>query len=119
MKNKLILNFELPTLNQIINESKQHWAKYSTPKKKFTELVRLEAIRQGLEIKEYPANFIFSWYRKNKRTDKDNIIVGQKYILDGLVLAELLPNDGWEFVGNLIHHFQVDKDNPRVEVEII
>lgn len=59
-----------------------------------------------------------TWYCKNKRKDKDNIAAGIKFILDGLVKAGTIENDGWKQVNNFSHSFKVDKDNPRVEVEI-
>ena len=55
--------------------------------------------------------------QKQKR-DKDNIIAGQKFVLDGLVAAGIIENDGWKQVGNIFHYFEVDSENPRVEILI-
>lgn len=106
---------ELPSMNEIIAKSKQHYAVYSKMKKKFTQLVIDSA--EGLPVIE-SANFHIIWHCKDKRKDKDNIVAGQKFIFDGLVDGGILKNDGWKEVGNISHSFYIDKANPRIEVEI-
>ena len=59
-----------------------------------------------------------TWYCKNKKKDKDNIAAGIKFILDGLVMADAIEDDGWKQVNSFKHSFKVDKLNPRVEVRI-
>ena len=49
-------------------------------------------------------------------TDKDNIAGGIKFLLDGLQEAQVIKNDGWKEIGNIFHFFEVDKDNPRIEL---
>ena len=113
---KFTIKGELPDLNQIIAASKSHYGAYSSMKKKNTELVQWSA--KGLE-KVDRADFIITWYCKNRRKDKDNITGGGlKMILDGLVVAGILENDGWKQIGDISHKFEVDKENPRIEVEI-
>lgn len=59
-----------------------------------------------------------TWICKDKRKDKDNIAAGIKFILDGLVVAGVIADDGWKQVNSFKHNFKVDKYNPRVEVKI-
>jgi Holliday junction resolvase RusA-like endonuclease len=110
---KFVIPGELPDLNQIIEASKSHYGAYSKMKKKNTELVAWCSTR--LPSVEY-ADIEVHWYCKNKRKDKDNIRAGLKFILDGLVQANVLKNDGWKQVGDLSDKFLVDKNNPRIEV---
>jgi hypothetical protein len=65
-----------------------------------------------------PADYVITWYCKNMRQDKDNIMAGQKFIFDGLMAAKKLQNDGWKQVRDVTHKFEVDKKNPRIEVVI-
>lgn len=58
----------------------------------------------------------FNWYCANKKQDPDNIAFQQKFILDGMVKAGLIENDGWKQIRKLAHNFEVDKNNPRVEI---
>lgn len=109
----IVIPGELPDLNTIIDESKRHWASYSTMKKENTEMVAWLAKGKG-KFKKIDLEII--WYCKNKRKDKDNISVGQKFILDGLVQAGVIKNDGWKQIGNIDHRWAIDRDNPRVEV---
>jgi len=109
---------ELPTMNEIVAASKSHHLKYSTMKKRYTDLVAWSAMSARLRIIDH-ADFEIIWYCKNKKKDKDNIIAGQKFIFDGLVEAGVIANDGWAQIGKITHDLQVDKHNPRVVVRLI
>lgn len=113
---KLTIPGELPTTNEIVAASKKHHMAYANMKKTHTDLVALLA--RGLP-KVKKADFIFTWYCKSRRKDPDNVSAGgAKFILDGLVKAGVIENDGWANVGSLTHLFEVDKKNPRVEIKI-
>lgn len=112
---KIIINGELPTTNEIVAASKKHYMTYANMKKTYTQLVALQA---GKLPKIKKADFKITWYCKNMRKDKDNIMGGQKFIFDGLVQAEVIENDGWKQIGNVSHLFEVDSKNPRVEIQI-
>lgn len=117
MCEKLIITGELPGLNEIIALSKKHWASYANEKRDLTQDIALLAKSQ-IKKKYTKIDLSFTWYCKNKRRDKDNIIAGQKFIIDALVEAGVIENDGWEQIGNISHSFEVNKENPRVEVII-
>lgn len=113
----MIVPGELPDLNQIIEASKQHWGQYSKMKKDETNYVAWIA---SASIKRHykKADIEITWCCKNRRKDKDNIMAGTKFILDGLVQAGVIKNDGWANVGDIRHKFRVDKQDPRIEVKI-
>ena len=117
MVEKLIIPGELPGLNEIIAMSKEHWAKYAEEKHSRTEEIAY-LTRSQIKKKYKKVDLTFTWYCRNKKRDKDNIIAGQKFILDGLVAAGVIENDGWRQVGNILHYFEVDNKNPRVEILI-
>jgi len=114
---KLIIQGSLPTMNEIIAASKRHHMQYSNMKGIYTDLVAMEATRQKLPVFDRVAVKI-TWYCKDRRQDPDNIASGEKFLLDGLVKAGKLENDGWKQINSLSHFFEVDKDNPRIEVEL-
>lgn len=61
----------------------------------------------------------YSWYEKDQRRDLDNISsFGRKVIQDALVECGVLKNDGWKQIVGFSDSFCVDKENPRIEVEI-
>jgi len=117
MTEKLIIPGELPGLNEIIAISKEHWAKYAEEKHNRTEEIAYLAKSQ-IKRKYKKVDLTFTWYCKNRKRDKDNIIAGQKFIIDALVEAEIIKNDGWNEIGNIIHYFEIDKKNPHIEVII-
>lgn len=91
----------------------------ATLKKKWTQACAYAAI--GAQLKEIHAPVIvdISWIEPNKRRDLDNISAGTKFILDGLVMAQILQNDGRKWIRGVIHRFpEIDAQNPRVEVTL-
>lgn len=117
---KIIIPGELPDLNTIIAESKKGRGKYqpyNDIKRQHTSMIALIA-RSKIKKKLNKIDIEINWICKNKRKDKDNIIAGTKFILDGLVEAGVIENDGWKQIGDISHKFDVDKDNPRIEVII-
>lgn len=112
---KITIPGEMPGMNEIIAAAKSHYGQYSKMKKANMELVTW--------VKKVPKKervFLdITWYCKNKRRDPDNIAGGGvKFIWDGLVEAGVIENDGWKQNGGWSNKFEVDKDNPRIEVTI-
>lgn len=46
-----------------------------------------------------------TWYEDTKKRDPDNIAAAKKYVFDGLVLAKIIPNDGWKQINGWIDTF--------------
>lgn len=113
----IVIPGELPDLNQIISASKDHWGSYSSLKKANTQLVAF-CTKQATKRRYKKIDLDITWYCKDRRKDKDNIMAGTKFILDGLVAAGTIKNDGWANVGDIRHKFDVDKQEPRIEVKI-
>ncbi len=113
---KLIIPGELPSLNEIIGKSKSHWGKYHKTKKEETNKVAWLA--KSLPPVER-VELDITYYCINRRKDPDNIAAGgKKIILDGLVKAGVIANDGWKQVAGWRESWEVDKEKPRIEVEI-
>lgn len=117
---KIVIPGELPDLNTIIKESKRgrgKWQPYNEIKQVNTNKVAWIA-KSKIKKKFKKIDVEVTWICENRRKDKDNIMAGTKFILDGLVVAGVIKNDGWKQIGDISHKFKVDKDNPRVEVRI-
>ena len=115
---KLVIPGQLPTLNEIINEAKAHWNNYRVQKENSTEKVAWVAIEAGLP-RLNAVKLDITYYRKNRRHDPDNIAAAKKFILDGLVAAGVIENDGWKQVKGWTEKWEVDKKNPRTEIILI
>lgn len=115
---KLVIPGQLPSQNEIIAAAKKSPYAYSKMKDENTQFVRYHAMSQKINPVSR-ANFVITYIPPNKRKDKDNISGGgDKFIFDGLQAAGILTNDGWSQIGDVTHRFDVDKHNPRIEIEI-
>lgn len=119
--NKIVIPLDqLPSLNQHDNANRGNRFGGASMKKKATNHCSIfikKAINQGFELKTKPSDFTFTWYAKDRRTDKDNLAFAKKYIFDAMVNVNLIENDGWKQIGNWKDVFEVDKENPRVEIK--
>ena len=106
----------LPGLNEIIDAAKTHFGTYAKMKDEYTTTVAWLAKKLPSYKK---VALIIAWYEPDRRRDPDNIMAGQKFILDGLVTAGTIPNDSQRYITGIMHRFGVDKQNPRIEVEIV
>lgn len=116
--NKLIIPGKLPGLNEYIKALNTNRYSGAGMKKEFTELVYWKAKQQKIG-KCKPVEIIFTWYEPNQKRDKDNVAFAKKFILDGLVKAGVLDGDGWKGYGDFDDRFEVDRLEPRVEVELL
>ena len=69
----LIIEGELPDLNQYQNACRTHWAKGAEMKRDAGYIVELEAKKQKLVAVNNPCFITYNWFCKNKRKDKSNI----------------------------------------------
>lgn len=111
---------KLPGLNDYIAAERTNRYKGAKMKADSENIVAV-AIRQclgGMRI-EKPVYMEYTWYDPNKRRDKDNISsFGRKVIQDALVSTGVLKDDGWKHLVGFSDRFEVDRDNPRIEVLI-
>lgn len=115
---KFIIPGRLPGLNEMIDAARS--SKYTSAQQKRRHTEDIAWYIKAAKIPHFQKiNVIITWYEPNKDRDKDNIHAGVKFIMDALVMAGVIKNDGWRYVGTISHDTQVDKFNPRVEVEIL
>ena len=117
---KLIIKGRLPSLNEFILADRTSKYESNNMKKQAQELIIWQIKQQLSGMKIENSVFIqFRWFVKNKKTDPDNISsLGRKFILDSLVKCGVLRNDGYNNIIGFADLFDVDKDNPRVELLI-
>lgn len=117
---KIVIPGELTDLNEYIRQERGNKYAGANTKRTETDYVcwtvkqRYKPIRSDKRVR-----VLFTWFCKNQRKDPDNIAFAKKFILDGLVTAGILEGDGWKYIKGLSDDFEVDKEFPRIEVEII
>jgi len=112
---RLVIPGEMPGMNEIIEAAKKHPMRYASMKQENTDAVVWPAKRLPKMDKVF---LHITWYCKDKRRDPDNVAAAVKFIWDGLVKAGVIENDGWKQNAGWTNRFEVDKDNPRVEIEL-
>lgn len=117
---KLTIQGTLPGLNEYINAERRN--KYLAAKiKNQSEHVVMSYARRQLHGVHFsgPVTMTYTWYEPSRRRDKDNVSsYGRKVIQDALVKAGVLAGDGWRHIEGFRDRFVVDRDNPRIEVEL-
>ena len=113
---KITIPGRLPGLNELLDAMNRNRYEYNRIKKEHSHAV-------GWLFKKIPPmdriNITITWIEPNRRRDKDNISSGGvKIILDALRDVGVITNDGWKQIEKITHQFDVDKHNPRVEIEI-
>lgn len=115
---KFVLLGEYCSLNEYVGADRQGYG--WTIKKAETNRAKEDLEEQWNGTPAPLATYKFTWYRMNRRTDPDNICAfARKVILDGMQKAGILDNDGWKQVAGFIDEFYVDKENPRVVIELL
>ena len=114
----LIIKGKMPTANEYISAMNRNRFVGAKMKKEQTERVAWTCRAQGLKRFGHITEILFNWYVKDRKKDKDNISFAKKFILDGLQMAGVITNDGWNDIGDFADRFYLDK-NERVEVEIL
>lgn len=115
---KLTIPGRLPGLNEYTKACRSN--RYAGAKmKQDTENIICWEIKRQLGNKVFTAVTLkFSWYEPNKRRDYDNIAFAKKFVLDSLQACLTLSGDGWKNIKGFSDEFCVDKQNPRIEIEI-
>lgn len=117
---RMVIEGELPSLNLYIKaeRSTRRGIGGATLKRNATTKVRLSAVQDEVQPVEGPVAITFLWFVPDRRKDPDNVVFAKKFILDGLVWAGVLPNDGMRWIHRLEDVLQVDREHPRIEVLI-
>jgi len=104
MKNAMLTVRGLPTHNEFIAANNKNRYVGAQMKKVSTEAVAWAA-KEQLKPVEGVCEYMFIWNEPNKKRDPDNIAFAKKFIMDGLIMAGIIPNDGWQNVGGFIDRF--------------
>lgn len=109
--NMLLIEAQLPSLNEYQYACRSHWSKGRDFKKNVEELIvdyiRIALLKKYLHRVEKPCEIFIEWHEKTKKRDCDNIQSATKFILDALQHCEIIKNDSRKHVKQ-IHHKIVD-----------
>lgn len=107
----------LPGYNEL---TKGHWAKRYRTKDAAMTLVGWCIRGARLSPITSPVAVAIRCYEPDKRRDYDNVTAGaSKVILDALQNCGILKGDGQKYVTRVEPSVEIDRKNPRIEVEIL
>jgi hypothetical protein len=113
----IFLKTKLPTLNEYINMERSNKFIAAAAKKKYTNAILKEV--KGLTFDPIKYDVAVTWYKDSNRKDHDNISFGLKFILDGMVKANVIPGDGSRYINSIHHHFELKDSGYYCMVEFI
>lgn len=119
MKTILVIEGTLVGLNEYTKACRTHRQAGAKMKKNTESIISAYIMQQlkGVAFKK-AVKLSFRWYEPNRKRDLDNICFAKKFILDALVSNRIIVADGWKGVVGFTDQFFVDKENPRIEVDI-
>lgn len=111
----VLIKHDFGTLNDHDNANRSNAHKGSKLKKLKTDVACVHFL--GKKYKT-PCIVKFKWHLQNKRRDIDNVYAMKKYILDGMVKAQAIPNDNMKHVTDVKDSY-VMSDFWGCEVEVV
>lgn len=116
---KCVILGTFPGLNEFIDAnriSRGRWNKGNSMKQRDQKLIasQLPKWRADGQIRIH-----YTFFCPNRKKDLDNVSgYFHKVFQDALVAKGIIPNDSWKYIRGFSDEFYVDRDLPRVEVEI-
>ena len=115
----LVIEGQLPNLNDYTKACRTYKMAGAKMKKDAERMVSFFILQQLHNVKfEGAVELNFRWYAQHQTSGLDNICFAKKFILDALVSNGTIMADGWKGVIGFTDSFFVDKENPRIEVDI-
>jgi hypothetical protein len=106
-------------MNEMIAAAKSGRGKgnaYARMKSKWTNDIAIHV--KAARIRPVPrAHIRFIWHETSRQRNPDNVAAGQKFCIDGLVVAKVLENDGWSQIVGFTHAWEVSA-KPGVMVSL-
>ena len=118
-RKKLIISGRLPNLNDYTKANRTSPVVGNKMKQEQEEYIAGFITEQLDGVHFVGAVYLhFLWVEKDRNRDLDNICFAKKFILDALKKSDVIKTDGWKGVYGFTDDFDVDANNPRVEVYI-
>ncbi len=114
-----VINAKLPSLNDYVAACRANKYKGASFKKDVEEVI-CWAIRQAqakgtLKPINKPCELVIEYYQKDRRIDVDNKQSANKYILDAMQKAGIIPRDSQKYIRQVYSKiYDSDKDAVRV-----
>lgn len=107
----------LPSRNESDYAARSHWSKGAEHKKEWQDFCAWQMV--GIQAVKQPCECVVTFYEPDYRRDPDNIIGGGlKPLLDALQTRGVIKNDSHKLLKLHVMPVELDRKNPRVEIEL-
>ena len=115
----LVYKGRLPAMNEIIGANRRNFYMGNKLKQKTQQDIAAQLLLQkrGVEFQE-KVNMRIWFYEPNRRRDEDNVKSGLKFLLDALQAIKIIKNDSPKYLHIASDEVFVDRENPRIEIEL-
>ena len=117
--NELLIDTQLPSLNEYVLKCRSHWSKGAEFKKQVENTIgwyiKFSRMKGKLKPVKNQCEIYIEWHEATRRRDVDNIQSAQKFILDALQRFDILKDDSRKYVSQ-IHHTVIDDEKDFVIV---
>lgn len=116
--NKITIPMRLASLNEYISAMNRN--RFIGAKMKRDSMESIGWYIKGLKTSNLPPYEVhITYYEPNKKRDLDNISAfARKVVMDSMQEVGVISNDGWKDVSGYVEKFYVDKENPRIEIQL-
>lgn len=118
MRQSFEVPWKLSGLNEYTRACRANRYKGAAMKRTNQDIAALSIRAARLKPYDGPVRVPITWVEPNMRRDPDNIRFAAKFVLDALVEEGVLPNDTQRYVKGISDRFLVNRNNPRIIVEI-
>ena len=115
------MKFTIPIVEKVSANkiySGVHWAVRKKIADKYHKIIQEKEELLGMTYTP-PQNITMTFYFENRPLDCSNCFFMAKMIEDGMVKAKLLQDDSPMYVESIMILSKADKENPRIEVELV
>ena len=116
------VKFTIPIVEKISNNKLRtvHWGIRASITKKYKEVVaeHKEIYEKIPKLLIGPSKLTVTFYFHNRPLDCSNCAGMCKMIEDALVENCVIPDDSPKYIGSVTLISKVDKENPRIEIEL-
>lgn len=109
---KIVIDELPPTINKYIGRT--NFREYQRDKKRYQQLIRMSTIGNNPKFKKCKIKVIY-YFKDKRKHDPSNY---DKFLLDGLVEANIIEDDNYNVIEEFTTIGYVDYNRPRVEIEI-
>lgn len=121
-KYKIVIDRQFHSLNEFIAANRQrhgNWSGGNMMKQGDQRIVQAYIRAHELPEIDLPVVIRYRYYCGNRKRDLDNISgYFHKIFQDALVAEGVLANDTWGYIQGFSDDFELDRERPRIEIEI-